>query len=99
MKREQWGSNNPNWKGGITGTAEYYRDNKARYRLRHRDKHLAHKAVQTAISRGKIQRSRCEICGSKDSHAHHDDYSKPLSIRWFCKKHHEAHHREMHQPE
>jgi len=25
--------------------------------------------------------------------AHHDDYSRPLDVRWLCKRHHEeAHH-------
>jgi hypothetical protein len=93
--RDQSGSKNPNWKGGITGTAEYYRKNKAAYRARHRAKHLAHKAVQTAVARGKMLRGACEICGAQDSHAHHEDYSKPLEVRWLCKSHHE----QMHKPE
>lgn len=31
----------------------------------------------------------CEELGER----HHDDYSKPLEIRWFCKKHHKELHR------
>jgi len=92
--RDQSGSLNPNWKGGITGTPEYYRANKARYRERHRDRHLAHKAVQTAVARGKMVRGNCEICGSEDAHAHHDDYLDRLNVRWFCKEHHE----DIHKP-
>lgn len=90
--RDQTGANNPNWKGGITGTAEYYRKNKAAYRARHRERHLAHKAVQTAVSRGHLVRGVCEVCGKAEAHAHHDDYSKPLEVRWLCKAHHEAGH-------
>jgi hypothetical protein len=98
--RDQNGSKNPNWKGGITGTKEYYRKNKAAYRKRNREKHLAHKAVQTAIARGHLERKPCEICGAKESHAHHEDYKNRLDVRWLCKKHHEElHHILRHEPE
>ena len=40
------------------------------------------------IKRGKVQRGPCETCGRKKVEAHHDDYSKPLQVRWFCRKHH-----------
>jgi len=42
--------------------------------------------------RGKITRKPCEVCGSGDSQKHHDDYSKPLEVRWLCR----AHHLELH---
>jgi hypothetical protein len=45
----------------------------------------------TYLLRGKIQRKPCEICGER-AHMHHDDYSKPLEVRWFCFLHHEEHH-------
>ncbi len=31
----------------------------------------------------------CEVCKDKKSEAHHDDYKKPYTVRWLCKKHHE----------
>ncbi len=37
----------------------------------------------------------CEVCGSILTERHHDDYSKPLEIRWLCKIHHEDHHKEQ----
>jgi hypothetical protein len=90
--RDQTGERNPNWKGGITGTPAYYRANKAAYRARHRERHLAHKAVQTAVARGKLVRGVCEVCGKPEAHAHHEDYARPLDVRWFCKAHHEEAH-------
>lgn len=38
------------------------------------------------LRRGKIERLPCEICGSPDSEMVHEDYSKPLEVRWLCKK-------------
>lgn len=47
----------------------------------------AWQAVTTALSTGKIKRGTCEQC-SLLGEAHHDDYSKPLDIRWLCHRHH-----------
>lgn len=44
------------------------------------------------IRRGRIIRGPCEVCGSLNVHAHHDDYSKPLQVRWLCKPHHQLLH-------
>ena len=54
-----------------------------------------------AISKGTLIPEPCEICGvterCKDGrnkiHAHHDDYSKPLEVRWLCKSHHHEWHK------
>jgi hypothetical protein len=32
------------------------------------------------------------VCGNAATHAHHDDYSKPLEVRWLCRAHHSEHH-------
>ncbi len=52
----------------------------------------AHMAIYKRISDGRIKKRPCEICGSKDSVAHHDDYAKPLDIRWLCRSHHRIWH-------
>lgn len=45
-----------------------------------------------AIASGKLVRQPCEVCGKRDSVAHHDDYAQPLDIRWLCRSHHKQHH-------
>lgn len=45
------------------------------------------------IRRGKLVRGLCEICGSGSVECHHDDYDKPLEVRWFCRVHHLEFHR------
>ena len=39
------------------------------------------------IRRGKLKKELCEICGELGQ-MHHDDYLKPLEVRWLCRKHH-----------
>lgn len=64
----------------------------AAYRRANPLKKAAHQAVQTAIRNGSLVRQPCEKCSSQKTHAHHDDYSKPLDIRWLCHRcHMEAH--------
>ena len=53
----------------------------------------AHKQVEVAIANGSLVRMPCEKCGSTKVDAHHDDYSKPLDVRWLCRAHHLEHHR------
>lgn len=45
------------------------------------------------LRRGKIQRKPCEVCGSKNSQMHHDNYDKPTVVRWFCREHHLQEHK------
>jgi hypothetical protein len=52
----------------------------------------AYQAVQYALKRGRLIRSPCEICKTEPVEAHHDDYSKPLDVRWLCRQHHAIHH-------
>jgi hypothetical protein len=41
------------------------------------------------VRRGKIVRGPCEVCGRTDLiHGHHEDYTKPLEVRWLCRTHH-----------
>lgn len=63
------------------------------YNAKFPNKAFAHHAVSNAVRDGKLVRQDCEACGSsKYVHAHHDDYNKPLEVRWLCA----AHHRQWH---
>lgn len=55
-----------------------------------------HWIVSEAIQSGRLIRQPCERCGVEPAEAHHDDYTKPMSVRWLCRKHHREHHRPTH---
>ena len=57
-------------------------------RLLYPEKYHAHNVVGNAIRDGKLKPEHCEVCGVCDVQAHHDDYNKPLDVRWLCFKHH-----------
>jgi len=60
----------------------------------------AQNITETAIQRGALIRKPCEVCGASGTfadgrsevQAHHDDYNKPLEVRWLCQKHHHEWH-------
>ena len=68
---------------------------RASYKQKNPAKRDAHVACGNAIRDGRLIRQPCEVCGSARSQAHHDDYSKPLDVRWLCSKHHSEHHKVM----
>lgn len=59
------------------------------------DRYHAVTAVSNAIRDGRLIKLFCEVCGDKKSQAHHDDYRKPLNVRWLCRKHHLEVHEKM----
>ena len=64
----------------------------ARYYAKCPEKKRAHAAVARAVAAGRLKALPCEVCGELPTEAHHDDYDKPLEVRWLCHIHHKAVH-------
>lgn len=69
-----------------------YRTSSAKWQAKNKVKLQCHKRVRIALARGDLIKGPCETCGGLIVDAHHDDYSKPLDVRWFCRPHHNAYH-------
>lgn len=63
-----------------------------KYNEKYPEKYKAKLITGNAIKYGKLIKQPCEICGEIKVQAHHDDYSKPLEVRWLCVKHHNEYH-------
>lgn len=82
---------------------EYYKKNKdkvlnskKKWTLKNQIKKKAHSKVLLAIKKGLlIKPNACELCrvNNLSIHAHHDDYTKPLDVKWLCVKCHALRHR------
>lgn len=63
-----------------------------RYKEKYPERLKANSLLNYARRKGIIKMQTCEKCSEKRTHAHHDDYSKPLDVRWLCSVHHKEHH-------
>jgi hypothetical protein len=66
---------------------------KRRFIERNPLKRKAHILVGNALRSGSMKPMPCEVCGAEKAQAHHDDYSKPLDVRWLCTTHHAEWHK------
>jgi len=71
---------------------DYFRDWLRQYAFNNREAYNAQRVLGHAVKVGKIARQPCEVCGNPRTDGHHDDYSRPLDVRWMCR----MHHRELH---
>ena len=44
--------------------------------------------TQRKVKRGELIKQPCVICGEKNVHAHHNDYTDPDKVVWLCPYHH-----------
>lgn len=64
-------------------------------RLKFKGKSKAYQKVHRSISNGSLKKKPCEKCGNVKSQAHHEDYRKPLAVKWLCFKHHRETHNQI----
>ena len=57
-----------------------------------RQRDSAGSMLRRAVKEGRLQRLPCEVCSNPTTEGHHDDYERPLEVRWLCKRHHEDEH-------
>lgn len=87
--------NRPNKSERIKKQSKYHNTEKGKlvrfiatknYRSKNPERYKANTAVNNAIRDKRLIRpSNCDKCGiSCKPQGHHDDYSKPLDVRWLC---------------
>lgn len=67
------------------------------YHLIDTTRERARLAVIIAVRMGLLEKHHCEQCEIRAGRppkvqAHHDDYNRPLDVRWLCQKHHRGWH-------
>ena len=67
----------------------------ARYRTRHRWEAGVQRLVNRAKKLSILIAQPCQVCGKPNAFAHHDDYDKPLEVKWLCNYHHSEYHRNL----
>ncbi len=55
-----------------------------KYKENNKEKTNAQGRLYYAVKVGKVKKMPCIVCKNPISHAHHEDYSKPLDVIWLC---------------
>jgi len=59
------------------------------------EKTHARSLLYLAVKKGLIKREVCMVCKKVNAQGHHEDYSKPYDVLWFCPLHHKEHHKKL----
>ena len=110
-EKDQWNAARPEVKAQVKrNVAKFFArpenaNKRTEYTRKHNQKYpektVSRQALLNAVRDGKLIRQPCSVCGKPNADAHHDDYSKPFEVRWFCTKHHReiAHQNKFRKPE
>lgn len=90
---KQYKENQARWR---TENRDKVHDYDRQYREANQEKRQAKQLAFRAVERGDLIRpDSCSECGKECvPHGHHDDYSRPLEVRWLCHACHLGWHRE-----
>lgn len=82
----------------LENNRDKHRARKLKWRANNPLQVKAHIAVKDAIRAGKLRKKLSCKCGSTEQiEAHHSDYTKPLKVKWLCRKCHIKLHCELRQ--
>lgn len=89
--KDFFGCRNPNYRGdkALSGYQQ-----KLRQKEKFPERVKARQIAYDALRRGKLAKQACEYCGNLDVRMHHDDYSKPLDVKWLCVECHRIEHKD-----
>jgi len=72
---------------------EEIRIKRAKWRAQFPEKAKAREVYKYARRTGRLVPKPCEVCGKKKVDGHHEDYRRPLVVKWLCRTHHGIAHR------
>lgn len=90
--KQRIAAENPDWQAEMWRLPTEDEVKRQEMALRQLVKLECRQATTRAVRLGEIKKGPCEVCGSLNVEAHHDDYDKPYQVRWLCFRHHHEHH-------
>jgi hypothetical protein len=72
---------------------EERRQSLRRSMARNPEKVAARRKLEDAVRHGRVKKEPCVGCGATRVEGHHPDYTKPLEVIWYCRRHHVEVHR------
>jgi ribosomal protein S27AE len=67
----------------------------AEYCKEQKSKHAKKRYAMRKAGIANAKEKKCERCGKQAFDAHHEDYSKPLEVNYFCRRCHKLRHKEI----